>query len=86
MSQVTVISTKSTAYGPARKPFEVKRTRRVAALIRAGIFYEVSSGPEPVVLPAKMAASAPVTGVTAPPPGTEAITSSPIDQGEEEEE
>lgn len=73
MACIKIISTKRTVYGPARVPFEVEPTPRVRQLIKAGVFTELT---EPVRAARK---PKPVTGVTAPPDGTEAVTSPPLD-------
>jgi hypothetical protein len=73
MATIKVISRRRTVYGPARTPIEVEATPRVRQLIKAGVFTDLT---EPVRAVRK---PRPVTGVTAPPEGTEAVTSQPLD-------
>jgi hypothetical protein len=73
MATIKVISRRRTVYGPARTPIEVEATPRVRQLIKAGVFTDLTKPS------AKVKEPKPVTGVTAPPAGTQATTSVPLD-------
>lgn len=79
MSSVTVVPTRTTVYGPARKEITIDRTTRVDALITAGVFKVV--GPEPAAPAAKATPSRPKPNrrpATAEPTNEEAPAADPL--------